>query len=226
MDEALFGGIWSRPQLDIRYRSLATISVLTVLQRLPQLKVHVRNALNLGLSPATITEAMAHLVFYGGLPASLNALQVAGEVFAEWPEWQKAVQRPQPPRPATLEERLHLGQAMRIRMWGEEEARRGLTDAEALAPDFVRLVQAYLFGEVYYRPDLDLKQRAVCTLSALTALGKERQLRRHVRAALGVGLTKEEVVETLCHTTLYCGLPSALNALAVAREVFREMGIP
>lgn len=224
VDEALFGAIWSRPQLDIRYRSLATISVLTVLQRLPQLKTHVRNGLNLGLSPATITEAMAHLVFYGGLPAALNALQVAGEVFAERPEWQQAVQRPQPPRPATLEERVQRGNEMRRRLWGEEEARRGVAAAEELAPDFIRLVDAYLFGEIYYRPHLDLKQRAVCTLAALTALGKERQLQRHLRSALRVGLSRQEVVEVLCHTAFYCGLPSALNALGVAKEVLQEMG--
>ncbi|MFN3974044.1 MAG: carboxymuconolactone decarboxylase family protein [Dehalococcoidia bacterium] len=223
VDEALFGAIWSRPQLDIRYRSLATISVLTVLQRLPQLKTHVRNGLNLGLSPATITEAMVHLVFYGGLPAALNALQIAGEVFAERPEWQRAVQRPQPPRSATLEERVQLGNEMRRRLWGQGEARQGVAAAEELAPDFIRLVDAYLFGEIYYRPHLDLKQRAVCTLAALTALGKERQLHRHLRSALRVGLSRQEVVEVLCHTAFYCGLPSALNALGVAREVFQEV---
>jgi|FaiFalDrversion3_1042247.scaffolds.fasta_scaffold03586_2 4-carboxymuconolactone decarboxylase len=224
VDEALFGGIWGRPHLDIRYRSLATISVLTVLGRTPQLKVHIRGGLNLGLSPATITEAIAHLAFYGGLPAALNALQVAGEVFAERPEWQREAPRPAPPRPPTLEERVQRGNEMRVRLWGVEEARQGVKGVEELAPDFVRLVDAYLFGEMYYRPSLDLKERAVCTLAALTALGRERRLARYIRAALRVGLSRQEVVEVLCHTAFYCGLPAALDALAVAKEVFTRDG--
>jgi 4-carboxymuconolactone decarboxylase len=85
-------------------------------------------------------------------------------------------------------------------------------------------VDAYLFGEMYYRPSLDLKERAVCTLAALTALGRERRLARYIRAALRVGLSRQEVVEVLCHTAFYCGLPAALDALAVAKEVFTRDG--
>jgi alkylhydroperoxidase/carboxymuconolactone decarboxylase family protein YurZ len=82
-EEFLFGEIWQRPGLDLRSRSLVTVAVLAVLGRATELRLHVRAALNNGLTPAEIVEALIHLGYYGGLPATNSALQVAGEVFAE-----------------------------------------------------------------------------------------------------------------------------------------------
>lgn len=80
---SLFGDVWGRPELDKKIRSIATMSALTVLGREPQLKGHINYALNLGWTKEEISELFFHLVFYGGLPASLNALGVAREVFKE-----------------------------------------------------------------------------------------------------------------------------------------------
>ena len=80
---SLFGDVWGRPGLEMKLRSMATMSALTVLGRLPQLKGHVEWALNLGWTKDEISELFMHLALYGGLPASLNALAVAREVFQE-----------------------------------------------------------------------------------------------------------------------------------------------
>lgn len=82
-------------------------------------------------------------------------------------------------------------------------------------------VAAFAFGDIYDRPGLDARSRQLVTLGALTALGAcEPQLKVHINAALNVGLTREEITEALLHAAVYCGFPRALNATAVAREVF------
>ena len=81
--EGLFGRIWTRPGLDIKLRSVATMATLMALQRLPQLKTHILNALNVGLTKEEIVEVLGHVTWYAGVPAGINAFQVAKEAFAE-----------------------------------------------------------------------------------------------------------------------------------------------
>ena len=83
VNDVLFGQIWSRPGLDLKTRSVAVISALTALQRLPQLKNYIGNALNAGMTREEIVEVLIQLVFYVGLPAVASALEVAREAFEE-----------------------------------------------------------------------------------------------------------------------------------------------
>ena len=80
---AVFGEIWGREQLDLKTRSAVTLSALAVLGHEPQLKGHIGYALNLGWSQEEIAEIFLHILPYGGVPATLNALRVAGEVFKQ-----------------------------------------------------------------------------------------------------------------------------------------------
>lgn len=98
-----------------------------------------------------------------------------------------------------------------------EEVLEGLAD---IAPDFARLTIEFPFGDIYARPGLDLKQRQIATLAALTALGQERQLKVHIRFARHVGLTEEEIVEVLTQLSIYAGWGRALDALRAAKDVF------
>jgi len=76
---------------------------------------------------------------------------------------------------------------------------------------------------MYARAELEPRQRQLVTLGVLTALGGcEAQLHVHVNASLNVGLTPVEIVEAITHASVYCGMPRALNAIAVARTVFAE----
>lgn len=90
-----------------------------------------------------------------------------------------------------------------------------------IAPDFARYLIEFPFGDIYSRPGLDLKNREIAVVAALTALGNAApQLKVHIHAALNVGVTREEVIETIMQMAVYAGFPAALNGLAAAREVF------
>ncbi|HTR08156.1 MAG TPA: carboxymuconolactone decarboxylase family protein [Paraburkholderia sp.] len=90
-----------------------------------------------------------------------------------------------------------------------------------IAPDFAHYLLEFAFGDIYSRPGLDLRSREIATIAALTAIGHAQpQLKVHIAAALNVGLTREEIVETIMQMGVYAGFPAALNGLFAAREVF------
>ncbi|MCB8820207.1 carboxymuconolactone decarboxylase family protein [Microvirga rosea] len=90
-----------------------------------------------------------------------------------------------------------------------------------IAPDFANYVFEFSFGDIYSRPGLDLRAREIATIAALTAMGTATpQLKVHIAAGLNVGLTKEEITETMIQMAVYAGFPAALNGLFAAKEVF------
>jgi 4-carboxymuconolactone decarboxylase len=83
LNEVVFGRVWGRPGLELKMRSAITIASLMSLQRLPQLKTHIANGLNAGLTKQEIIEILIHIAFYAGVPTAVNAFQLAKEVFAD-----------------------------------------------------------------------------------------------------------------------------------------------
>ena len=91
-----------------------------------------------------------------------------------------------------------------------------------IAPDFARMTIEFPFGDLYARGIVDLPTREFAAIAALAALGRTPQLRVHVRAALRLGATREQVVEILMQTAIYAGFPPALNALAECHDLLAE----
>ncbi|WP_334033818.1 carboxymuconolactone decarboxylase family protein [Burkholderia cepacia] len=105
-----------------------------------------------------------------------------------------------------------------------EAGERVIAALAPIAPDFARLLVEFGFGDIYSRPQLDLKAREIATISALAALGNAQpQLKVHIEAALNVGCTRDEIVEVFMQMSVYAGFPAALNALFAAREVFARL---
>ncbi|MGF1427048.1 carboxymuconolactone decarboxylase family protein [Kitasatospora sp. LaBMicrA B282] len=96
-----------------------------------------------------------------------------------------------------------------------------LPQLEGLAPGFVDWIVTALFGGTYQRPGLTLRDRQLLNLAALTALGGvEPQLVGHVRTSLRIGMTREEIAETMVHLAPYVGVPKALAGLRAAGQAF------
>jgi 4-carboxymuconolactone decarboxylase len=88
--------------------------------------------------------------------------------------------------------------------------------------DFQDLLTRYAWGEIWARPGLDRRMRSAITLMALVALNRENELALHIRSALRVGLTREEIKEVLLQSAIYCGVPAANSAFAVFQRVMSE----
>ena len=114
------------------------------------------------------------------------------------------------------------------RQLGRIHGARGLRAIDSLsdlAPDLVRMIYEFPFGQLYTRRGLSVKARQLGTVAALAAMGNARpQLKAHLHGALNVGWTRQQLVELLMQLAIYAGFPAALNALVVAREVFGERG--
>lgn len=96
----------------------------------------------------------------------------------------------------------------------------------SISPDLAKYTIEFPFGDIYQRPDLDLKSRELATVAALTALGHcAPQLNVHINGALNVGCTPQEIIEVIIQMAVYAGFPAALNGMFVAKEVFIERKI-
>jgi len=123
------------------------------------------------------------------------------------------------------ENRYERGLAKLREIDGEAGA-RVLDSLSDIAPDFARYLIEFPFGDIYCRPGLDLKSREIAVVAALTATGNAApQLKVHIQGALNVGVSREEIVETIMQMAVYAGFPAALNGLAAAKEVFLQNGI-
>ena len=111
------------------------------------------------------------------------------------------------------------GLAMRKQVMGEEFVARALSGMT----DFTRPIQEHItakaWGDVWQRPGLDLKTRSLITVAMLTALGKQNELKGHLRGALNNGATPAELQEVLLQAAVYCGVPTAVEAFSTAGEV-------
>jgi 4-carboxymuconolactone decarboxylase len=120
------------------------------------------------------------------------------------------------------EERYRRGRALLDRL-EPDQGTRILAALDEIAPDFSRLLVEFAFGDICARPGLDLKTREIATVAALTALGTApAQLRVHIKAALNLGCSRTELIETIMQMAVYAGFPAALNGLAAAREVLAD----
>jgi 4-carboxymuconolactone decarboxylase len=111
----------------------------------------------------------------------------------------------------------------------EVDGEHGIEVIESLndvAPDLGRYIVEFAFGDIYPRPGLNLRQRQLVTLGGLIAIGDTApQQKVHFNAALRVGLSPRQVIETAIQAVPYTGFPRALNAIGVLRKVFEERGI-
>jgi 4-carboxymuconolactone decarboxylase len=114
------------------------------------------------------------------------------------------------------------GLAVRREVLGAEYVDAALERVDATTAEFQELITRYAWGGIWTRPGLDRRMRSAITLTALVAHGHLAELELHLRAALRNGLTREEIVEVLLQTAVYCGVPAANSAFAVARRVLAE----
>jgi 4-carboxymuconolactone decarboxylase len=119
------------------------------------------------------------------------------------------------------DELLAKGRAIQAQLWPQvASGPTGAFPAAKLAPDFYRYVAESAFGMLWSRPGLAIRDRSLVTCAQLAALGKTEELKAHLRGALNVGISKEELVEVLMQTAVYAGVPAANDALKTAAEVF------
>jgi 4-carboxymuconolactone decarboxylase len=214
----IFGEVFYQGNLDDKKRELVTLVILAVNQTLAQLKAHVHAALNVGLTPIEIKEAVYQCAPYLGFPKTLNAIAEINEVFkarniALPIEGQKQVEQ---------ENRFDKGLAVRVEIFGDVVV-KNWEDAPSNQKHIQEYLSSFCFGDFYTRGGLDLKTRELLTLCILSALGDcESQVKAHVRGNQNMGNDKETMISAITHCLPYMGFPRTLNALNCVNEIIPE----
>lgn len=108
------------------------------------------------------------------------------------------------------------------RLLGDDRAIEIRNSWAKLSPDFAHFVTNFLAGEIWSRPQLDLKTRSLVTIAGLTALGRPNGLRLNIEMAINNGATRAEILETLLQMAPYAGFPACWEGLVIADEVFKQ----
>lgn len=114
------------------------------------------------------------------------------------------------------------GMKVRREVLGDAHVDAATEGTTPFTADLQDLITRYAWGEIWARPGLDRKTRSCITLTALVALGRDHELAMHVRAALRNGLTADEIKEVLLQSAVYCGVPAANSAFAIAQQVLQD----
>jgi 4-carboxymuconolactone decarboxylase len=117
------------------------------------------------------------------------------------------------------DEQYQRGLATRREVMGDPFVDRALAGTTPFTQPIQDHISRAAWGDVWQRPGLDRKTRSLVTVAMLTALGKQHELKGHVRGALNNGATVEEIQEVLLHAAIYCGIPTSVEAFRTAAEV-------
>lgn len=216
-----YGDVLSRPALALKTRQLCTVAALAALgNAAPQLRYHIHGARNLGWSPREIVEVLILVTVYAGFPAALNGISAAREVFEQRGDVPDAHELPL--EGVASPDRYEQGVQTLQRVSGGSGT-AVIESLKDIAPDLGRFIIEFSYGDVISRAGLDEKTKELATIAMCTALGTAQpQLAVHINAALNVGATAEEIVETIQQMVVYAGFPAALNGISIARKVFTD----
>jgi 4-carboxymuconolactone decarboxylase len=120
------------------------------------------------------------------------------------------------------DETYERGMEVRREVLGDEHVDAAVARTSELTEDFQDLITRYAWGEIWARPGLDRRMRSAITITALVAAGRLEELEMHVVAGLRNGLTTAEIKEVLLQTAVYCGVPAANSAFAVAQRALED----
>lgn len=214
LQKFIFGEVFRSGELTMQQRELITCVTLATLQTLPQLTAHAGAALNVGVSPLELREAMYLTAPFIGFPRMLNAVATVNEVFK-----QRGISLPlEKAGTVTEADRHEQGAAIQDKLYpgGIASVMAGVPGG--LGEDVEYFLTSYFFGDVYTRGALDLKTRELLGYCILTTLEAESQLHSHYQGNLTAGNSPETVTAAVIQTLPYIGFPAAIKALKIIKQ--------
>jgi 4-carboxymuconolactone decarboxylase len=206
----LLDGLWKRPELSARDRSIVTVAALITRVQTIEMPFHFALALDNGVKSSELSEIITHLAFYSGWANAMSAVAVAKDIFH-----QREIGIDQLP-PAN-DKLMPLNE--------EAEAKRATqvnNNFGQISPGLVQNTADLLFRDLWLRPALAPRDRSLVTVSALIASGQVAQITYHLNRAMDNGLTQPQASEVITHIAFYAGWPNAFSALPVVKEVFEK----
>lgn len=215
LQKFIFGEVFYTGNLTDRQRELITIVTLTAQQTLPQLKAHTSAALNIGVTPVEIREAVYQCSPFIGFPKTLNAVSTINEVFKE-----KNISLPLENETKVREEdRFEKGKEIQYPLYGDEIVQLLKELPGTMKDDVPRYLTEMCFGDFYTRGGLDVKTRELLMLCVLATIGAQSQIKSHALGNIKAGNNKETMIAAMVQCIGYIGFPNALNAIKIIKDI-------
>ena len=193
LQKYIFGEVFEVGNLDIKTRELLTVTTLTCLQTLPQLKAHINGALNAGNSPIEIREAIYQCAPFIGFPKTLNALAVFNEAIKE-----RGLEGELKSSVTTVEvDRFKKGFEIQNPIYGDEIKKTFKKLPDNMGDDVARFLTEVCFGDFYTREGLELKTRELLTIAILTASKNTDTLKSHIKGNLKLGNSSSTIAAAI-----------------------------
>ena len=211
----LYGEVYNHGTLEPKLRELVTLVSLTASQGTDMIKPHVETALNIGVSPIEIKEALYQCSPYVGYPRVFAALEKANEVFKE-----KNISLPIESQSTVTEQtRFDKGLETQVSIFGDA-IHAAHSNAAPNQKHIQNFLSANCFGDFYTRTGLDLKTRELLTFIMLISLGgAEPQATAHANANISMGNTKDMMLEAVTQCLPFIGYPRTLNAITIINNL-------
>lgn len=231
--EFAHGEIWNRPGLSLKSREFATLAMVTVLgNQSSSIEFHVEGALRAGATETEIKELLLQMTVYAGYPKTLSAIAAAQKIFADVKKSGIPAASPQldlaSQKQAESNEARYRRGLEALNQISKSSGEAVVKSFEDIAPDLGRYIVEFSYGDVFSRPNLDLKTRELATVSALAGLNttaSELPLKVHINGALNVGANRQEIIEAIMHMIPYVGFVKVQQAIALAEVVFKERNV-
>lgn len=207
---AVLDGLWKRPELAPRDRSVITVAALIARIQTSEMSFHFALALDNGVKPSELSEIITHLAFYAGWANAMSAVAVAKEVFH-----QRGIGIDQ--LPPAKDKLLPLNEVAET-----QRATQVTNNFGSVSPGLVQNTTDLLFRELWLRPALAPRDRSLVTVSSLIAFGQVAQISYHLNRGMDNGLTQAQASEVLAHLAFYAGWPNAFSALPIVKDVFEK----
>jgi 4-carboxymuconolactone decarboxylase len=206
----LLDGLWKRPELSPRDRSVVTVAALIARIQIIEMPFHFALALDNGVKPSELSEIITHLAFYSGWANAMSAVAVAKDIFH-----QRGIGVDQ--LPPAKDKLLRLNEEAE-----KQRATQVSSNFGATSPGLLEDTTNLLFLDLWLRPALAPRDRSLVTASALIAAAQVAQITYHIGRAMDNGLTQVQASEVLTHIAFYAGWPNAFSALPVVKDVFEK----
>ena len=221
LQKFIFGEVFQTGELTLKQREMITCITLATMQTLPQLKAHAGAALNVGVTPVELREAMYLTAPFIGFPKMLNAVSTVNEVFKE-----RGISLPLEKQGTVTEETRHeTGKTIQDKQYpgGVSSVMSGMPGD--MGKDVEQFLTDYFFGEIYSRGALDLKTRELLGYCVLTTLEAESQLHSHYHGNINAGNSPETLTAAVIQCLPYIGFPAAIKALRIIKQEYAKPDI-
>lgn len=223
----VLGNLWNRPALSRRDRSLIVVTFLATFGASAgeELAVHVRGALNHGLSREQVDEIICQVASYAGFPMAMSASRIVNEVWRQLDDVERPAMKTEAAQ-LDAPQRWAAANEVRSKMWAGRNANDPEQDRAAIVDALGGVGEMafdFAFGELWSRDALSRRDRSMVTVAILAITRCTDELKIHLRAALNHGCTRTELEEVMVHLSGYGGFPKAVEGIRTARALFAQL---